>query len=38
MAEGGDVVAGGELLDDLDIGGESGTREDALEQIVTEER
>ena len=33
-----DVVAGGEFLDDLDIGGETGAGEDALEQIVAEQR
>jgi len=38
VAEGGDVVAGRELVYDLDIGGESGAGEDALEQIVTKER
>ena len=34
----GDVVAGGKLLDDLDVGGETGARKDALEQIVAEQR
>ena len=38
VAQGGDVVAGGKLLDDLDVGGETGAREDALEQIVAEQR
>ena len=31
-----DVVAGRELLDDLDIRGEAGACEDALEEIVAE--
>ena len=38
MANGADVVAGRELLDDLDIRGEAGAREHALEEIVAEER
>ena len=38
VAQRGDVVAGGKLLDDLDIGGEAGAGEDALEQIVAEQR
>jgi hypothetical protein len=38
MAHRVDVVASRELLDDLHIGGEAGTREDALEQIVAEQR
>ena len=38
VAHGGDVVAGGKFLDDLDIGGETGAGEDALEQIVAEQR
>ena len=38
LARRGDVVAGGILLDDLDVGDQSGPREDALEQIVAEER
>ncbi len=33
-----DVVARRELLDDLDVGDEPGAREDALEEIVAEER
>ena len=37
MANGADVIAGREFLDDLDIRGESGAREHALEEIVTEE-
>jgi hypothetical protein len=31
LAGGGDVVAGREVLDDLDVGDESGAREDAFE-------
>ena len=38
VAQGADVVAGGEFLDDLDVGGEAGAGEDALEQIVAEQR
>ena len=38
VAQGGDVVAGGELLDHLDVGGETGAREHALEQIVAQQR
>jgi hypothetical protein len=38
VTQGGDVVAGGEFLDYLDIGGEAGTGEDAFEQIVAEKR
>ena len=38
MANGADVVAGREFLDDLDIGGEAGAREHAFEQIVAEKR
>ena len=38
MANRADVVAGREFLDDLDIGGEAGAREDAFEQIVAEQR
>ncbi len=38
LALGGDVVAGGKLLDHLDIGGEAGAGEDAFEQIVAEQR
>ena len=37
VAPRGDVVAGGEVLDDLDVGGETGAGEDALEQIVAEQ-
>ena len=33
-----DVVAGGKLLDHLDVGGQPGAGEDALEQIVAEQR
>ena len=33
-----DVVADGKLLDDLDVGREAGAREDALEEVVTENR
>ena len=38
MPQSRDVVAGGEFLDHLDVGGETGAREDALEQIVAEQR
>ena len=38
VTRGGDVVAGGELLDDLNIGGETGAGEHTFEQIVAEER
>ena len=38
MANGADVVARREFLDDLDIGGEAGAREHAFEQIVAEKR
>ena len=38
MAQRGDVVASGKFLDDLDVGGETGAGEDALEQIVAEQR
>jgi hypothetical protein len=38
MASRADVVAGRVFLDDFYIGGETGAREDALEQIVAEKR
>ena len=38
MANGADVVAGGEFLDDFDIRSEAGAREHALEEIVAEKR
>ena len=38
LTQGGDIVAGGEFLDDLDIGGQAGAGENALEQIVAEKR
>ena len=31
-----DIVAGREVLDDLDIGGETGARKDALEEVMAE--
>jgi hypothetical protein len=31
------VVTGGELLDDLDVRGQSGSREDSFQQVVTQE-
>ena len=37
-AECSDVVAGGKVIDDLDIGGEPGASKDALEQVVAEQR
>ena len=37
MANGADVIPCGEFLDDLDIRGEAGAREHALEKIVAEE-
>ena len=36
MANGANVVAGREFLDDLDVRGEAGAREHALEEIVAE--
>ena len=38
LARRGDVVARGELLDHLDVGDEPGAREDALEEIVAQQR
>lgn len=38
LATGGDVVAGRKFLDDLDIGDGAGTGEDALEEVVAQER
>ena len=38
LAFGGDIVAGRKVLDDLDVGGETGARENSLEEIVAEER
>ena len=37
LARRGDVVARRKLLDDLDVGDESGPREDPLEEVVTEQ-
>ncbi len=37
LARRGDVVASRELLDDLDVGDQTGAREGALEQVVTEQ-
>ena len=36
VAQGPDVVAGGKILDDLDVGDEGGPGVDSLEQIVAE--
>ena len=38
VAQGADIVARRKFLDDLDIGGEAGAGEHALEQIVAEQR
>ena len=38
VAQRADVVAGGKLLDDLDVRGEAGAGEHALEQVVAEQR
>ena len=38
LAQRGDVVARREILDHFDVGGETGAREDAFEQIVREQR
>jgi len=38
LARGRDIVAGGKLLQHLDIGDQAGAGESPLEQIVTEER
>ncbi len=38
VPQGCNVVAGGELVDHLDVGGETGAREHALEQIVAQQR
>ena len=38
LAIGRDIVAGGKLLDELDIGSEPGAREGAFEEIVAEQR
>ena len=38
ITKGGDVVASREFLHNLDIGGETGTGENAFEQIVAEKR
>ena len=37
LAQRVDVVAGGKVFDDLDIGGQAGAREDPFEQIVAEQ-
>ena len=37
MARGGDIVARGKFLDDLDIRGEAGAGKHALEQIMAEQ-
>jgi hypothetical protein len=37
LALASDVVAGREFLDDLNVGGEAGAREDSLEKIVAKE-
>ena len=38
VAAGGDLVVGGEFLEEIHIGRQSGARERALEEIVAEER
>ena len=38
LARRGNVVTGGELLDDLDVGDESGARKSPFEKVVTEHR
>ena len=38
VTQGGNIIAGGKLLDDLDIGGETSAGEDTFEQIVAEKR
>ena len=38
LASRGDVVAGGKLLDDLDVRDQAGSGEDPLDQVVTEQR
>ena len=37
VAQGGDIVAGGKLLNHLDVRSKTGAREHALEQIVTKD-
>ncbi len=38
LALGGDVVTGREFVDHLDIGGKTGAREDAFEEVVAQQR
>ena len=38
LAGGGHPVVGGSALEQLDVGDEAGTREDALEEVVTQQR
>ena len=37
MAQRGDIIAGRKFLDDLNVRRQAGAREDAFEQIVTEQ-